>query len=201
MAYTAVPHIVAGNIYTPTMYNTFLSDNFDSGVMRMLADSTLGVAAASFDFTSIPATFAHLMLVLYGRGDTAATDVGAQLRMDNDSSALYYSEVLDVNGTTVTASESIAGTSAVVGRVPAASGQANWFGSCAILIPHYAAGSNAKGWTSHGSCARGTTTGNTILRIGSGLWSNISLINRLTLFPAAGNFAAGSRATLYGLPQ
>lgn len=201
MAYTAPPTVLAGNIYTPVMYNTYLQNNADSGYMRMLADTTLGGAAASIDFTSIPATFAHLMLVVCARSDTAALTTSILVRLNNDSAANYDSQYVLGNGGTASAAETFAGTSVSAGNMPGGTAPANLFGQCDISIAHYAGSANNKVLRLSAAVKAGVTT--TLLQsaLAAGFWRSSAAINRITLIPAAGNFAAGSRATLYGLPQ
>jgi hypothetical protein len=48
--------------------------------MGCVADSTLGIAAASFDFTGLPTTYAHLMVVISGSATTRPSRPTAFLR-------------------------------------------------------------------------------------------------------------------------
>ncbi len=120
MGYAALPTKNPGDTLTSALWNTYLQGNADSGFMRMLADTTLGVAAASIDFTSIPQTFAHLMLALYGRGDTAVVNQFVRIRFNNDSGANYDYQEIHAAAAAVTASEGLAQTSAVAGVCPGA---------------------------------------------------------------------------------
>src|SRR5437879_836374 len=122
MAYTALPTKNPGDLLTSTLWNTYLQGNADSGFRRMLADTTLGVAAATIDFLSIPATFAHLLLELYGRGDTALTAANVNIRFNGDSAANYHWQNLDGGGATAQASDAGAAavTSGLAGNIPAA---------------------------------------------------------------------------------
>lgn len=166
-----------------------------------VADSTLGGAAASIDFTGLPTTYAHLMVILYGRGDTAAALTNVQCRFNNDSTATYHQQALDATGATVTAADAGAAavTSALIGFIPAATSPANAFGQLDMVVAHYANAVNQKTFVAKSyakSAATGVGAG--FLRTVGGVWMLAPVaINRITLFPAAGNFAAGTRASVY----
>jgi hypothetical protein len=198
VSYTALPTKNPGDVLTSALWNTYLQGNADSGFMRMLADSTLVGAQASFDFTSIPATFAHLMLVLFARGDTAASTTPVLMRFNGDTTAQYMFQLMFASATTVGASEGLTQTSIQAGVMPANTAGASEFGECDITIAHYTT-ANLKASNSRYGLRTASTTGTLITGASSGSW-NGSAINRITLLPAAGNFVAGSRATLYGLP-
>lgn len=164
-----------------------------------VADSTLAAAATSIDFPSLPTTYAHMLVLLHGRGDTAAVSVGVRMRLNNDSSAIYYSQGVSAHGTLMAASESLAATSMSVGDLPAATASAGLGGSCAIWIPGYAtvAGALAKGVHSSNSAPTGTTTGTVFVEEWACTWASGAIVNRVTLLAAAGNFVIGTHASVY----
>src|SRR6266498_85698 len=47
-----------------------------AGTLGKIYDSTASSAVANFDIPSIPSTYAHLVLRVYPRGDTAANTIG-----------------------------------------------------------------------------------------------------------------------------
>jgi hypothetical protein len=169
---------------------------FKKGV-GMVADSTLGAAAASIDFTGLPTTYAHLMVFLHARGDTAATWMLASLRFNNDSGANYYQQRINGTAAAVSASESLAQTALPVGDIPAGSAPAGIGGSCVVFIPGYSTGSFSKGVSSVNAAPAGTATGTLATEVRSGFWNSGANINRITLTASAGNFAIGTRATVY----
>lgn len=203
MPYTAPPTKIAGDVLTSALWNTYVRDNFDAGVMRLLADSgTLAASAASIDFTSIPQTFVNLMLVAKVRGDVAAAATALLMRLNNDSGANYNWEQLSAGGTVVSGTGSTSQTSARVGSVVGASGAANRFAVYRILIADYANATEHKPVEATGSSIPDDTTSN---------WGGVDLygsvwkaapaaLNRVTLLPGSGLFVAKSRVLLYGLP-
>lgn len=200
MAYTTVPTKNPGDVFSATpMWQTYLRDNLNKGVVRPIAETTLSVAAASIDFSSIAADWSHLMIDFYGRGDAAVTATSCLLRFNADTGANYDYERVYGEGAAVAAAEALAATSLlVVGRLPGASAPANVFGAGAITVPYYAS-ANQKTMHAAGMGKRGVAAGDLGVEAISGFWRNVAAITQITLLPASGNFAIGTRATLYGM--
>lgn len=162
-------------------------------------DSTLGASAASIDVTGISATYAHLMVSVYARGDTAATAIGAQLRFNGDSAANYDTQYVRGNAAVASAAEGFAATSLQFGSIPANTAGANLFGAQEIFIPYYAGSSNNKQIVALSSAKIGTSTGNLFMDLLGGGWRSNAAINQITFFPVSGNFVAGTRITVHAL--
>lgn len=202
MTFATVPDKTVGDPFTEQMWDSYIKDNMNKGVVRPIADSLLVGSVASFDFQSILADFAHLRLVLSGRGDNATANIGVQIRMNNDSGANYDYQVFRAAGTTLTGTEFFAQTSIQVANIPGSTATANFFGVCTIEIPGYTGATGFKPIVATNYQQQGSSAGQTITQVLGGSWRSAGVaINRLTVFPAAGNFIAGSRATLYGLPN
>lgn len=168
-----------------------------------LADTTLTVSAANFDLTSIPSGFSYLMLWLQGRSDTVASNTVVDAKFNNDSTAANYTWNEDrLDGTTYIGADTAPGTNGFmrVAKVPAASATSSYFGSAVVFIPNYA-GTTAYKEAISEARGRSSSSSNTgwLYRYG-GMWLSTSAISRITLTPEAGNFVAGSRVTLYGMP-
>jgi hypothetical protein len=164
-----------------------------------ISDTTLVGSAANVDITSISATYAHLLVVVYARGDTAALLANLNLRFNGDATANYDFQYLQGSAAAVAAVEQFAPTSMATGLIPAASAGANLFSSHIVFIPNYAGSTNNKLALSIASNKTGTTTGSMANYLTGGFWRSAAAINRITLLPAAGNFVAGTRVTLYGM--
>ena len=164
-----------------------------------IADTTLGSAASQIVFSAIPQNFAHLMLVVYLRGDVGSALSSANLRANADATADYDFQGLRANGATIIGYESIGATSTIVGDIPGGLAGAGIFGAAHILVPHYAGAVNGKSFESVSSAKVGVASGNIYTSTLAGFWRGVSNITTLTLIPASGNFVTGSRATLYGL--
>lgn len=162
-------------------------------------DSTLGGSAATIDITSIVATYAHLLVVVYARGDTALVNTNIVVRFNGDAGANYDYQQLQGSAATVASGEIFAATVAIAGVMPANGASANLFNSGLIFIPHYAGSSNNKVALSLSSSKGGTSTTNMAVNLAAGFWRSSAAINRVTLIPNAGNFVAGTRATIYAM--
>ena len=163
-------------------------------------DSTLGGAAASIDITGIPTTYAHLMVLVYGRGDSASTAINVNARLNNDSATNYGWQYVSASGSTASAADqgAAAVTSILLGQLPAASAPANVFGQINTELAHYANATNQKTLSARSleRTAAIAASSMTIFTLG-GVWTGTAAINRITLFPASGNFVAGTRASVY----
>lgn len=199
MTFSTVPDKSAGDVFTEAMWDTYIRDNLNKGVMRPIADTIVSVATSSITFSSIPADYAHLFLEVYARGDTAATAASLVMRLNSDAGANYDAEVLLVNGATVAGSEQLAATSMRIGQFPANTAVASAFASTRIGIDHYQSAAHKSAYAQTATKI-GTATGNIQIELESGHWRSTAVINAIQLLPSAGNFAAGCRATLYGLP-
>lgn len=187
------------DLFTESMWDTYIKDNLNKGVVRPIAEATLGSSAASIDITSIAADWSHLFLIVYARGDTAAINANVLARFNADTGANYDGQQLYGSGATPNAAESLGATSALAGQMPANSATANRFGSMGILIPHYANSATHKTLVSMAGLVWGTATGTLRAMLTCGVWRSAAAITQVTLLPSAGNFVTGTRATLYGM--
>lgn len=169
------------------------------GAVTQLFDSTLAATAANFDITAISNAYNHLRLLLYARGDTAAATTNVYLRFNNDSAANYDWQYAQASAAAVTAAESFAATQAIVASMPANTAGANLFGDVEVSVLHYAGSANNKALIAQEVHKSGTASGNLVVAQFAAFWRSNSAISRITVLPAAGNFVAGSRCTLYGL--
>ncbi|MEE8308523.1 MAG: hypothetical protein V3R81_14740, partial [Gammaproteobacteria bacterium] len=152
-----------------------------------------GVASISFD--SIPSNREALSLNLYARGDTAATTTGVNVQLNGDTTAANYNmQLIDGDGSTITASQSSASQQLM--EIPAASAGANIFGGGIASFNQYAGTTYQKSSLIIEGAAED--------RVGarSMRWEDTSAINSIVLTPAAGNFDNLTVAELWGLdPQ
>jgi hypothetical protein len=175
-----------------------LASEFKKGIGAIF-DSTLGGSAANVDVTSITGTYAHLLVAVYARGDTAATSSVYNMQFNGDTAANYDSQRVLGTAATAQAIEAFAGTSAIAGVMPANTAGANLFNAGLMFIPHYAGSANNKLALSVSSVKLAATTGNLATYLIGGFWRSSAAITRVTLIPAAGNFVAGTRVTVYGM--
>ncbi len=199
MTWTTVPDRAIGYALAETDWDTSIRDNLNSGAWVTLGSTLLTSAAASFDFTGIPATFAHLMVIGYLRGTDASGLITIIQRFNNDSAANYDWQNLGGNGATASGFESFA-TTGGFDTAPAATAPANLYAPVRMLIPHYAQATNNKALVRSREAKAGTSSLSLSAGPSAGFWRSNAAINRVTILPAAGNWAAGSAATVLGLP-
>lgn len=165
-----------------------------------ISDQTLVGSAATVDVASIVASYAHLLVVAYARGDTAATSTNLMLRLNGDTAANYDFQTMTGNTAGAFAAEAFAqALGASVGLIPANTAGANLFGAFIFFIPHYAGSASNKLALSVSSVKTGTTSGSMTNYLRAGFWRSNAAINQITLFPAAGNLVAGTRLSVYGM--
>lgn len=170
-----------------------------SGI-AVISDSTLGVDTASFDVTGISQAYKHLEVIGDLRSTEAAiqTEVCVQLNGDSGSNYEHLYHFV-VPSTTGQSTASVSDTKMIVGLVAgASSGTATDSGAIRILIPNYTGTTFRKNLHVGTSLTR--EAGNDpAITIGTGIWEATTAIDRITVFPASGNWKAGSRLTVYGL--
>jgi hypothetical protein len=164
--------------------------------MKLIETKTLGTAAASIEFTSIPQTFTDLVVFLSLRNQTS-TSYAAVLKF-NSSTSGYSNIRLYGNGTSVTSdSTSGVGILNVLG-VSSTDTTANTFGNTELYVPNYS-GIKVKTLSANSTSENNSSTAFTA--IVSGLWNDTSSITSVSFTPPAGNFVAGSTISLYGITK
>ena len=164
--------MAAGSTYTP------------------IASQTLGSAAASITFSSIPSTYTDLVLI-YGGAGTAAGQI--DLRVGNgsvDAGNNYSTTILYGDGTSAGSLRYSNAAQANIGYTDAS--QTNNI----THLMNYANTTTYKTILSRGS--QPATSANARVS----LWRSTSAINIITIYAGAGSggtFIAGSTFTLYGI--
>lgn len=174
------------------------ANEFRKGV-GAIYDSTLSGAASSFDIPGIVGGYAHLLIEVNGRGDTAASTINCNVRLNNDTAGNYYYQRLRGNGATASAAEGLAQTAYLAGFLPAASAPAGIGGSVRMRIPSYSSSALTKGLESASSTAVALSTGNLFVDQIMGVWNNAAAVTRVTVLASVGNFAIGTRLTVYAM--
>ena len=157
-----------------------------------IATTTLGSAAASITFSSISSAYTDLRVVLLSSTATAGNAVN-YLRFNSDTGSNYSSTWLTGNGSTASSSSETSATFIRGGE------NANNTDAGLSLITYDVfsyAGSTYK--TALVTNSRDENGSGSTYRI-VGLWRSTSAINTLTIASSAGNYKAGTTATLYGI--
>lgn len=160
-----------------------------AGALTQIQDSTLG-ADGTFDFTSIPATYNHLLGMYRLRGAAATSTVSVFMRLNNDSGATYQ----QINTQATGAANQNQG---LLGSAPGDSATANNVAAGLLFVPDYTPSTWFKIFV--GSTAfwnEGTTSG---MGVQGNMWDSTAAVNRIQLLPSSGSWKAGSRFTLWGV--
>lgn len=203
MGFTTVPDVATGDVFTEAMWDTYVKDNFNTGVPVVLADTTLASPAANIVLASIPGDWAHLMVEVYLRCEQAITITGAAWRFNADATASYDIQYMQGGAGTAAAGEAFAQThdNALSVFCPGTSATANVFAASTIYIPDYADTTKNKMAIVESGAKWGTTTGTLLTRQSVVAWRNNAAITRMEFFNlSVANLSAGSRVTLYGMP-
>lgn len=162
-----------------------------------IASTTLSSAAANIDFTSIPATYTDLCIMISQRAVDNVLDNA--VRFNNDSSSIYSWTQMQSGASTGSPGAARQGTTSAIragGQEPSTY-TANIFNSTTIYITNYA-GSNFKSIIADGVDENNAATNYAWFH--AGLWRSTAAINRITLFnEPGGNLLARTEATLYGI--
>lgn len=169
-----------------------------SGLTK-ITGTTLAVSAWQVDFTSIPSTYAALLLIANIRSGTGSNTDILTLQFNTVTTSSYYTVANKLIANAVTSTTSNASTSMPVGVVPGYNSSPA-MGSLAIWLPGYAHTSNHKSVFGEGSMLATSTTTNWVPGTYSGQWSSAAAINAITLITQSGNMIREtSSMTLYGL--
>jgi len=163
-----------------------------TATMVPIATQTLGSAAASITFSSIPGTYTDLRLVLTGTG-SAASSIPA-LRFNGDSATNYSDTPIEGNGTAASSNGSNSSNAMWLwGSSASASTSIPTF--YAVDIFSYAGSTNK---TALGTYA-GDFNGSGTVDVAVGLWRSTAAITSITLLALTGTFSTGTIATLWGI--
>lgn len=160
-----------------------------------IASTTLGSAAATISFSSIPGTFTDLVVVLF-TGTTHGDNEVMQLTFNSDTASNYSMTRLYGNGSSAVSDRFSSQTSIDAGFMP----QANP-GICIINVMSYANTNVNKTCLISAETINSTNTSanRRIVIREVGLWRSTSAITSMTFDFASGNFQSGSTASLYGI--
>jgi len=153
--------------------------------------------AANIQFTSIPATYTDLQLVLSLRSNRAQTTDNINFKF-NSSTFGYSGRYLGGSGSAASSSSN-SGFAYFDGSIfiNGNTSTSNTFSNISLYIPNYTS-SNNKSISADSIEEDNTTTAYS--RIAAGLWANSEIINSILIYSDnAANFVQYSTATLYGV--
>ena len=150
---------------------------------------------ASIEFTSIPATFAHLQVRGITRSDAAGLNQ-LYFQFNSDTGSNYANHILYADGTQCVTSKVQPYDRMSLGLHGGSSTTANIFGACIVDITDYATANKYRTARSLTGC---DANGSGYVWLSSGLWLNTNAITSIKIFPENGNFVQYSSLALYGI--
>ena len=162
-----------------------------------IATTTLGSAASSITFSSIPSTYTDLRLVLVGKASAVANPYQMQFNSDTSGSSTNYSTTqLYGNGSSVASNRYTSTSQINIGDD--LSGQSNTIPSATFVDIFSYAGSTYKTILCN---AVQDKNGSGTVFCNVGLWRSTAAITTITLTDVGTTFATGTTATLYGITK
>lgn len=181
-------NIVSSVLDVPTPVST---NSYES-----IATTTLGSAAASVTFSSIPATYTHLQIRVTARCAGAYTGTTAVRATYNSDTTLtnYWTHYLRGNGTAA-ASAANNGPNYTF-MIPDNNNTANCFGGAVVDILDYA---NTNKNTTTRALSGGDFNGSGEIYLSSVSWNNTAAVSNIVLTAYDGNMMQYSSFALYGI--
>jgi hypothetical protein len=157
-----------------------------------IATTTLGSANNQIQFTSIPATYTDLRIVLVAQ---SVSDNDTFMRFNGDTGTNYSLTNVYGGGTSAGTFQYSSLTTIPIGNATALPISPNW-GLLTLDIFSYAGSTNKTCLSTFAQDKNGAGA----VESSVGLWRNTAAITSISLNQAAsGTFATGSTATLYGI--
>jgi hypothetical protein len=154
-----------------------------------IATTTLGSAAASVTFSTISGSYTDLVLVFFTPSNSINDDM--YLQYNSDTGSNYSNTTLRGNGTTASSTR---GSNTTGARFSDQSSPTTSTSNTAIIhIMNYA---NTTTYKTNISRSNNASTGIDAMVT---LWRNTAAITSVKVYPASGNMATGTIATLYGI--
>jgi len=154
-----------------------------------IATQTLGSAAASVTFSSIPSTYTDLVLVIQASNDSGATNL--RLQFNGDTATNYSSTRMYGDGSSAVSDRTTTAVSMPVGIIGASSTD---FGVFTLQIQNYA---NATTYKTVLARAGYSTSGYVTATVG--LWQSTSAVTSVLVNTSGANFRVGNTFSLYGI--
>jgi hypothetical protein len=151
---------------------------------------------ANIEFTSIPATYTDLQILLCPRTDTGFNSRSLTMQFNGSTSGYSDRRILG-SGSTTSSDSNVYGTDEIY--IGESAGETSTFSNIFIYIPNYTS-SNNKSVSIDTVQEYNSTTA--YAQLVAGLWSNTAAITSIKFINIqGGNFAQYSTATLYGIKK
>ena len=158
--------------------------------------------AASWNVTSIPSSYDHLLIKASLRISNSNEDSDMKIRFNGDTGTNYSATGLYAFTSTPASARQTGQTGITYLSTNGDNSTADTFGNMSVWIPHYSNTANYKQALTQ-YCVEGATTTDADWRTGvtAGLWSDTSAIDEISLFESGEFYVLMqySTVTLYGV--
>lgn len=165
----------------------------------LIEAKTLTTTTASITFSTIPATYTDLKIVMSVRVDQATAAGSLAITFNSSSTGYYYKSVFG-NGATVANDQASNYSKAYCGDYTGTTATSNTFSNIEIYIPNYTNATTYKSFSCDSVSENNATTARANIIAGS--WQDTAAsITSLTIAPfsGTGSFESGSTFYLYGI--
>jgi hypothetical protein len=152
--------------------------------------------AANIEFTSIPATYTDLRIVISGRTTQGNVYGGGALQFNSDTGSNYRWKRLRADGSSAASDQANPATAITNWDMNGASATASVFSNIEIYIPNYRVATQKVVYVDYVGENNATEAHSGMV---GGTWTNTSAITSIKIFSAGGNLVQYSSATLYGI--
>ena len=157
--------------------------------------ATAGTYAATF--SSIPQTFQHLEIRIFGRGTVSATSVDNLVQINGDvTNANYTTHSFSGNGTAASSNALVAGTYWTFPQLAGGNATAGVFGVTIAQILDYTSTTKNKVFRAIGGS---DNNGSGIAELRSGVYFNATILPVTSISFYMANAAVGTTVQLYGI--
>jgi hypothetical protein len=164
--------------------------------MELIQTVTVGSGgAASISFSSIPATYDDLQVVMSMRSSAGGSVDFMKMEFNNDTTSGNYS-ARTLYGSGASASSFVISPGNFTADFNASGSTANTFSSFSCYIPNYRSNTAKSRSVDHVSENNATTAYQMLV---AGLWSGTAAITSIQFGLGGANFVEGSSASLYGI--
>jgi len=161
-----------------------------------IATVTLGSAASTISFSSIPSTYQHLQVRGIARGTLASNEVTIRMRFNSDTGNNYARHILEGDGVTAASYAASSGNLMALGTVSASTAAASIFGVAVADVLDY---KDTNKYKTLRNLSGNDRNGSGAMSLTSGLWMNTNAITGITIFADSGNLDQYSSFALYGI--
>lgn len=171
---------------------------FGSGAEELL-DEVSPTGTGTVTFSGIDQGYTDLRVVVRGRGTNVSTSVPVNFRLNGDSGGNYDAIGVNSNGSVLVQYNTAATAQIQLGSLPAASAPTGVASAAEYRIYNYADTNLHKAVGVKAATKLGSAVSDLFPRDGMGFYRSASAITQVDVILNAGNFATGSKVSLYGI--